>query len=101
MPTIALSREFKGASAGEAYEATLNKLPDLDFIIWKTRPLAWLMIANRDLPEGKVNANISFRPGDGAVLTLSLSCETMDEPALREICEELADALGTLFAPGS
>jgi hypothetical protein len=95
MPTIALSREFKGASAGEAYEATLNKLPDLDFIIWKTRPLAWLMIANRDLPEGKVNANISFRPGDGAVLT------TMDEPALREICEELADALGTLFAPGS
>ena len=96
MPTIALSRELKGTSAGEAYEATLNKLPDLDFIIWKTRPLAWLMIANRDLPEGKVNANISFRPGDGAVLTISLSCETMTEAALQEIGEELANALDTL-----
>jgi hypothetical protein len=101
MPTIALSRELEGASAGEAYELTLNRLPDLDFIIWKTRPLAWLVIANHDLPEGKVNANISFRPGDGAVLTISLSCETMEERALRAIGEELADTLVTLVETGS
>jgi hypothetical protein len=101
MPTIALSRELEGTSAGEAYELTLNKLPDLDFIIWKTRPLAWLVIANRDLPEGKVNANISFRPGAGAVLTISLSCETMEEAALRATGEQLADAIVSLFETGS
>jgi hypothetical protein len=101
MSMIALSRELEGTSAGEAYELTLNKLPDLDFIIWKTRPLAWLVIANRDLPEGKVNANISFRPGDGALLTVSLSCETMEEAALQATGEQLADALVTLVETGS
>jgi hypothetical protein len=97
MTTIAISRNVKDISAGEAYEVTLKKIPDLNYIIWKTRPLAWLVIANRTLPGGKVNANISFRPGDGAVLTISLSCETMGEGELQVLGDELAGQIMSLF----
>jgi hypothetical protein len=96
MATIAISRALKGTSPGEAYEVTLEKLPDLEFVIWKTRPLAWLIIANRDLPGGRVNANVSFRPADGALLTISLSCETMEEADLQEIGAQLAQAIQNL-----
>jgi hypothetical protein len=97
MSTIGISRELMGISPGDAYEATLKKLPELGFIIWKTRPLAWLIIANRDLTEGKVNATVSFRPGNGATLSISLACETMKEDALQTIGSDLVDAIVSLF----
>jgi hypothetical protein len=101
MPTIAIERAIPGTSAAEAYETSLNKLPDLEFVIWKTRPLAWLIIANRELPEGTVNTTISFRPTEVTSLSLSLACETMSEQDLQAIGEELADALISLFETDS
>ncbi len=98
MSMITISHNLKGISAGEAYEAAVEQLPDLGYIIWKTRPLAWLAIANRELPEGRVNANVSFRPGDGAVLTISLSSETIGETALQDLGTELGEAILSLFA---
>ena len=97
MSTIAISRELSNVSTGDAFEATLEKLPDLDFVIWKTRPLAWLVIANRELPEGKVNATISFRPTTTTLLSISLSCDTIDEGTLQDLGTELGDALQALF----
>ena len=97
MTMIAISRNIKGKSPDEAYEATVDKLPDLDYVIWKTRPLAWLVIANRELPEGKINANVSFRPGEEALLNISLSCDTMEEGALQAAGDNLADAIMSLF----
>lgn len=101
MPSFAVTRDVKTNNPNDAFQETLSQLPDLGYIVWKTRPLAWLIIANREHPDGKVNATISFRPGDGVVLSISLSCETMEEAALRAIGEELADALDTLVASGS
>ena len=97
MPTIALSREISNVSAGDAFEATLEKLPDLGFIIWKTRPLAWLVIANRELPEGTVNATISFRPTAATLLSISLSCDTIDEGTLQVLGTDLGDELEALL----
>ena len=101
MPSIAISREIKTISPNDAFQETLSQLPDLGYIIWKTRPLAWLVIANRELPEGKVNATIAFRPGDGAILSISLASELIGEERLQELAIELVDALVTKFGAGA
>lgn len=97
MFNIAVTRNVKEISPNAAFQETLALLPDLGYIIWKTRPLAWLVIANRELPDGKVNATISFRPGDGAILSISLTSETMSEDPLQSLADELADAIAGLF----
>ena len=101
MPSITVSREIKTISPNDAFQETLSQLPDLGYIIWKTRPLAWLVIANRELPEGRVNATIAFRPGDGAILSISLASETISEEILQTLADELADAIASLFQPTS
>jgi hypothetical protein len=101
MPSNAVSREIKTISPDDAFQETLSQLPDLGYIIWKTRPLAWLVIANRELPEGKVNATISFRPGDGAVVSISLASETISEKRLQELATELVEALVIKFGAGA
>jgi hypothetical protein len=101
MPSIAVSREIKKVSPNDGFQETISQLPDLGYIIWKTRPLAWLVIANRELPEGKVNATVAFRPGDGATLSISLACETISEEILQTLADELADAIASLFQPTS
>ena len=101
MPSITVSREIKTISPNDAFQETLSQLPDFGYIIWKTRPLAWLVIANRELPEGKVNATIAFRPGDGAILSISLASETISEEILQTLADELADAIASLFQPTS
>jgi hypothetical protein len=93
MPTVAISRNVAQVNRNDAFQTSLAILPDLGYVIWKTRPLAWLVIANREIPEGKINANISFRPGDGVLLSISLASETMSETALQTQADELADAL--------
>jgi hypothetical protein len=92
MPTVAISRNLTKVNPNDAFQESLDILPDLGYVIWKTRPLAWLVIANRELPEGKINATVSFRPGDGAVLSASLTSETMSETALQVQADELAEA---------
>jgi hypothetical protein len=93
MPTVAISRNVPKVNPNDAFQESLDILPDLGYVIWKTRPLAWLAIANRELPEGKINTTISFRPGDGAVLSVSLASETMSETTLQTHADELADTV--------
>jgi hypothetical protein len=71
----------------------LKLLPELGYEIWKTRPLGWLVIANRELPEGKLNATITFPPGVRTILSISLACETIMEDTLQKTAEELSETL--------
>ena len=101
MPSVAVSREIKTISPNNAFQETISQLPDLGYIIWKTRPLAWLVIANRELPEGKVNATIAFRPGNGVVLSISLASEMIVEERLQDLAIELGEALVTKLGAGA
>lgn len=93
MPTAAISNQISNINPGEVFQSTVDYLPNLGYVIWKTRPMAWLVIANRERPEGKVNATLSFRPGDVVVLSISLASETMTEVALQAEADELSQAL--------
>ena len=95
MPTVATSREIKGLSQSVAYESLLESLPELGYEIWKTRPLGWLVMANRELPEGKLNATLTFPPGIKTVLSISLASEAMEQAILQQTADELAESLAS------
>ena len=93
MTQIGITREISKISPTDAFLETLEALPDLGYVIWKTRPLAWLIIANRELPDGKINATVSFRPSAGSVLSLSLASDTIAEGPLQTLALDLAESL--------
>ncbi|TFH33080.1 MAG: hypothetical protein E4G99_11955 [Anaerolineales bacterium] len=93
MTQIGITREISKISPTDAFQETLEALPDLGYVIWKTRPMAWLIIANRELPEGKINATVSFRPSAGAVLSVSLASETIAEAPLQTLALDLTESL--------
>jgi hypothetical protein len=97
MPTVATSRKIEGLSPSVAYESLLELLPELGYEIWKTRPLGWLVMANCELPEGKLNATLTFPPGIKTVLSISLASEAMEHAALQQKADELAESLVTLL----
>ncbi len=89
MPSFRDSRTFAGKTAERCFAAALEALPEAGFSVWKSRPLAWFVIANKANAEREVRANLAARPGRDAVVTLSLSSNSGSEGDLAAIAREI------------
>lgn len=87
MTTYAHNPSYPSLSPDDAYRLAQSVLPDAGFTIWKERPIGWLLMANYQTNEGVINATISFRPGAGTAMSLSLASEDHSEQELRQIAE--------------
>ena len=93
MNSIQETVSFAGKKAQECYEATLRAFPKVGFQIWKKRDLGWFAIAVRKVNGADVNANVMFRQGPAATLTLGVSAEHLPEAELHRYAEEIVEAL--------
>jgi hypothetical protein len=89
MPTYAENRTYSNHNVDEAFQILVRALPEMGYAVWKTRPIGWLIIANRETAQGTLNTTLSLRPGAGAVLSLSLASDTLSEEELRKHILEL------------
>ena len=89
MPTYAENRTYANHNADEAFQILVRALPEMGFAVWKTRPIGWLIIANRETESGKLNLTLTLRPGAGAQMNASLACESVSEEALKTVLKEL------------
>jgi hypothetical protein len=85
------SRNYPGRSPDDCYNAAKKALPKAGFEVWKLRPAAWLVMANRQTPEGVAKANFAFRPG--AAGTLTLAGDDVSQETLKAIAAEAMAAL--------
>ena len=97
MAKVTETRSYPTHPVDRCYQAAEAALPGSGFKVWKTRPVAWLIMARREGPAGLVEANLAARPGVGATVTLTLSGESSSEAALHglagKIFGELEDSL--------
>ncbi len=98
MPTYAGEQTFEDLNADDVFQAVVRALPEFGYTVWKTRPIGWLIMANRDLQQGKVNATVAIRPGAGAVLNLSLACDTLSLEELQDYHQALLSKISTRLA---
>src|SRR5512140_2632713 len=84
---------FPGKKAQECYELALRTFPTVGFQIWKKRDLGWFAIAVRMVNGAEVKANVMFRQGVDATLTLGLSAEHLSEADLHQYADEFIRAL--------
>jgi hypothetical protein len=88
MPNIGEEKTYAGITADEGFKLALEVLPLTGFEIWKTRPMGWLIITNRETQSGAVNATVAFRPGTETAMTISLASDTAPEDEIRKCAEE-------------
>lgn len=87
------SRTFVGTSADGCYAAADAALLEVGFEVWKKRPMAWLLLARRNLPEGPIEANIGCRPGVKALVAVTLSGDAVSKESLKPIAEQIFSAI--------
>jgi hypothetical protein len=93
MSTYAEDRSYSKHNADEAFQILVRTLPEMGFAVWKTRPIGWLIIANRETESGKLNLTISLRPGAGAQMNASLACESLSEEDLQTRLGEILNQI--------
>jgi hypothetical protein len=73
------------------FAAALTAMANAGFQVWKKRPIGWLVLAKRKVPEGLVQVNLAFRPG--AAATLSLTGDGVPSETLHALGEQAFAAL--------
>jgi hypothetical protein len=91
MTQATITRNYPGKSPDALFAAALDAMPKAGFQVWKKRPLGWLVLAKRKVPEGLVQVNLAFRPG--AAATLSLTGEGVSGQTLEALGAEALTAL--------
>ena len=84
MPTFAENRTYPNLSADQAFEILVGALPEMGYVIWKTRPIGWLIMANRETGQGRLNVSVALRPGTDTVLTFSAASDKHSVDDLRD-----------------
>lgn len=91
MAQTTVTRNYPGKSPDALFAAALTAMPKAGFQVWKKRPIGWLVLAKRRVPEGLVQVNLAFRPG--AAATLSLTGEGVPSETLKALSDEALAAL--------
>ena len=95
MASIEQELHFPGKTPQELYKAALEAYPKAGFKIWKTRELAYLVMANTTNGNVTINSNIIARYNAPAVL--NLSSEELDENALKPHAEKIVSEIYAIF----
>ena len=89
MPDYSDNATYPNFNADEAFKILVAAIPDMGYTIWKTRPLGWLIMANRETDQGIIHLSLSLRPGPTTELNLSLASEDYSTDELRKDSSEL------------
>lgn len=93
MADVKMDFSFGDASPDHCFQVVENLLPALGYTIWKTRPIGWLILAKRSSPSGDIQLTFAARPATETRVSISLSCEGMEEEELRQHVEPLSKAV--------
>ena len=94
MSKIRIEKSFDGKSPDDCFEAAKEAFPNAGFEIFKTRDIAWLVIAHRHENNSLIDANIGARPpAVCANVTLSISCVDLDRVALQQYADKILSEL--------
>lgn len=84
MTIYAVKPSYPSLSPDDAFKLAQSILPESGFVIWKERPLGWLIMANKQTNQGVINVTLSFRPGVDTMMNLSLSSDHHNEKTLKQ-----------------
>jgi len=93
MPKIEVKHEIQDISASECYQACVSLVDTIGYKLFKKRDIANLIICNEKLDGRKVNLSIMVPFGTPTTLTLNLSSDDMDEPALQVEVDRILDVI--------
>ena len=88
MSTVRETKVYQGISADEAYKIAETALEESGLVIWKRRPLGWLIMADYSDSEGTIKGNVACRPGSGANITFTLDSDDHDESILANLVKK-------------
>jgi len=95
MPKIEAKYEVQEKSASECYQACVSLIDRTGYKLFKKRDIANLIICNETLDGRKVNLSIMVPFGTPTTLTLNLSSDDMDEPALQVEVDRILDVISS------
>ncbi len=81
------TRTYPNWSSAACFAAAEKSLPQAGFSVWKTRRIAWLVLARRKEGSDVINANISCLVA-GRV-TLAMGCDRYAQEALRQYAGQI------------
>jgi len=93
MSTIRETREYQGITADDAYKLAESALEEIGLEIWKRRPLGWLIMADYTDPTGKINGNVSCRPGSSTSITFTLDSDDHEESSMSNLVTKFFEAV--------
>jgi hypothetical protein len=96
---IKLERKFNNPGQ-DCYEAVQKALTSSGFQIWKTREIAYLVIANKEEAGKTVAATAMVMGSQPAAVTLSLDGEGLLAEALNQFGEEIFSELEKVLSKG-
>ncbi|HEC22966.1 MAG TPA: hypothetical protein ENI95_08625 [Chloroflexi bacterium] len=92
MPSEMLTQSIP-TSAKECYDALLEVLPDLGYEIWKTRPIAWLVIARGEIEGSPLTINAMCSMSTPTTLSLTLSSDGVSSEQLQKAGNAILEKL--------
>jgi len=100
MPKVRKTKSYNGISPDTCFLAFQNAFKNAGFEVWKTREIAWLVMAKKVESGGSIDASFGSRPpGSNASVILSLSSEEIENDRLttysNNIFQELEKILKT------
>jgi hypothetical protein len=92
------TRTYANRSSAECFAAVQKALPKAGFEVWKTRPIAWLVLSRRKEGTDTLTANIScLVPGR---MTVAMSADTASEDVLKNHARQIfLECEAQLLAP--
>jgi len=97
MAKIDLKHPFPGKSAGDCYKAMLLVVDQAGYKIFKKRDIAWLVICDGKLSGNNVNLTLAIPFGSPTSVSLSLSCDDLNEDSLNIEAERIFSLLDKLI----
>jgi hypothetical protein len=87
------TRTYANCSSAACFAAAKESLPQAGFPIWKTRPIAWLVLAQHKEGEETINGNISCLVA-GRV-TLAMGGDRASEETLKQYAGQIFEKFET------
>jgi hypothetical protein len=94
MPKVRVTKSYRGISPDTCFLAFKEAFEKAGFEVWKSREIAWLVMARKTEKEGSIEASFGSRPpGNNASVTLSVSSEEVEQDKLKTYSDKVFQEL--------
>ena len=90
MPRYEETRTYGARTSADCFEVAKQALPEAGFDVWKTRPIAWLVLSRRKEDADTIHANVSCLAAGR--MTLAMGADTASEEALKAYAHQIFSA---------